>query len=377
MVPSFENTTRAIRSDRSPAGVLAVVALVFLLLWGAWARFGQLTLYEASTSARVVARGAARLRVPAGGVVVAAPFWLGDRVEAGATLLQLDDREARLLLGAARARREGLSAQIAAITAAGLADAAGRDAGEAAGRAAMGAATASLEQARVRAQQSRDEVARLEDLVRQGAASAAELDAARAELAVREAQVRVLEEEAGQNARLLRREALLGEAEANRGVGLLASLQADLAAAEAEETRLEAALAERAVLAPGEGLIGERGELEPGQRVEAGALVAVLVPDGPVEVEARLPPERAIGRVRPGQEATVRVLGAAGPVGPRPARVARVGQEAGPDGLVPVILELESPGPEQHGQVVEAQIAVETLSPLTLLSRAAGQASGQ
>lgn len=373
MVPSFDSTTRSLAGDRSRSSLRLVAPLLLAGLWCAWMVLGELTLYEASVSARVSAQGVARLTAPVGAVVVDAPLQLGDVVEAGALIAQLDDREARLLLGAAQARVEGLTAQIAAIEAATLADAAGRLAGDAAGRAAMGAADASLAQARILAEQGRAELARLESLVAQRAASAAELESARAELAVREARVRALEEESGRGVRLLRQQSLLGEADASRGAGLLSSLRGELAAAMAEATRLENLAAERTIRAPTAGVVGELAALVPGQRVEAGALVAVIVPPGPLLVEARLPPERAVGRVAPGQAATVQLLGSAATVGARAAVVTRVGNEAGPDGLVPVNLELRTPGPERHGQVATVRIAVETLSPLSLLQRAAGQ----
>ncbi|MCB9759069.1 MAG: HlyD family efflux transporter periplasmic adaptor subunit [Alphaproteobacteria bacterium] len=377
MVPDFSRTTRALTADRGSAGVGVGVALALLALWGGWLAFGEVTLYESAASARVSVQGVARLRAPVAAEVVDAPVALGDAVAAGQLLVQLDDAELRLQLSAARSRVEGLRQQLAAMETTGSAEAAGREAEGLASAASLSAARAELEEARVRAEESRLALARVDALIAAGAASAAERDAARTELAAREARVRAAQEALGRYAGLLRQALMQGEASASREVEARYAAEADLAIAEAEVLRLERAVEERAVRAPIAGVVGERAALVPGQRVAADAPLVVVVPDNPLEVLARFPPERAVGRVQPGQSARVRVIGGGGALGARRAEVARVGSEPGADGLVAA--ELALVGAQEglrHGLVAEVEVEVERLSPASLLVRAAGQASG-
>ncbi|MCB9742708.1 MAG: HlyD family efflux transporter periplasmic adaptor subunit [Alphaproteobacteria bacterium] len=377
MVPEFSRTTRALAADRGPAGVVVATALLLALAWGAWMWLGEVTLYEASSQARVSAEGVARLRAPVAAEVRAVPVALGDAVEAGAVLLQLDDAEPRLQLAAAQARVVGLEARLEAFDQAREAEAQGREAGDAASGFGLAAAQASLEEARVRATEARSGLSRLASLQAAGAASASEIDAAEAELAAREARVLVLERELGRAAGQRRQQALAGEASVSRETETRSAMEAELAAALAERARAEESLADRTVRAPVAGVVGELASLVPGQRVEAGASVAVVVPDTRPLIEARFTPERAVGRVQPGQSARVRVMGGVGgALGVRSAQVERAGSEPGADGLVAVVLSLDGEAELPHGLVAEVEVEVERLSPVELLVRAAGQASG-
>lgn len=376
MVPDFQRTTRVLAADRGVAGVLALGGIVLLALWVGWMVGGSVTLYESSSSARVSAEGVARLLAPAAAVVVQAPARLGQPVQAGDLVVQLDDRALRLELAAAQAQVEGLGAQLAAMDAALGAESAGRAAGDAAEVASRGAARAAVEEARVRTAEATQSVARVEALARQSAASAAELDEARAELAARQARERALVEQQDRAERLVQQRTLEGQASVSRALEARAELERQHRAAQAEALRLEQAVAERAVRAPLAGTLGELSALAPGQRVEAGALLAVVVPDAEPVVDARFRPERAVGRVQAGQAARVRIVGAAGgSLGARTAQVAQVGSEPGADGLVPVRLRFDTLSPDlRHGLVAEVEVEVEATSPLELLVRAAGQA---
>lgn len=379
MVPEFDRTTRALAADRGPGLVVLLGLMALLLAWGGWLVGGSLTLYESASAARVSADGVARLLAPVSAVVAEVPGALGAPVEAGALIVQLDDRALRLELAAAQAQVEGLSAQLSAVGAALDAESAGRAAGEGAERAGLEAARASLEEARVRTAEALQAVDRLTALRGQSAASAAELDEAVAELQARQARERVLAGQLEQASRLLQQRALEGVASERRAAEARVELERQLRAAQAEVLRLEQLIAERALRTPVAGTLGELAPLAPGQRVEAGALLAVVVPPTAPVIEARFLPERAVGRVQPGQAARVRIVGAAGgSLGARLARVEQVGSEPGPDGLVPVRLRFDTPGEDlHHGLLAEVEVEVETTRPLTLLVRAAGQASGR
>ena len=169
-------------------------------------------------------------------------------------------------------------------------------------------------------------------------------------------------------------EGYAGDAARSRLVASAESIQAERAEAEAELARLGRALDARSLRAPVAGIVVERAPLSPGQRVEAGALLVVLAPDGPRVVEASFDAERAIGRVMAGQAARVRVR-SEGALAYRPATVSRVSGEAR-DGVVLVELALAESNAATltHGLVAEVIVTVDHRSPLQIALDAAGGA---
>jgi membrane fusion protein (multidrug efflux system) len=100
------------------------------------------------------------------------------------------------------------------------------------------------------------------------------------------------------------------------------------------------------------------------------------VPDGDVRVVALFPPSVALGRVRPGQAARVRL--AAFPWTQYGSALAHVTTVAGElqDGQIRVELALErkdvSGLPFQHGLPAEVNIEIDRASPATLVLRSIG-----
>ncbi|MFN7145017.1 MAG: HlyD family efflux transporter periplasmic adaptor subunit, partial [Myxococcota bacterium] len=142
-------------------------------------------------------------------------------------------------------------------------------------------------------------------------------------------------------------------------------------------TRLRAALDRRTIRASVVGRIGEAPTLAPGAFLEEGALVATVVPDGELRVIGVFAPSEALGRVRVGQRARLRLDGFPWTwFGTVPATVQAVADEVR-DGGVRVELAPEpaptSPIPLQHGLPGAVEIAVEEISPAALVLRSAGQ----
>ena len=211
-------------------------------------------------------------------------------------------------------------------------------------------------------------------LVARGAASRAELESAEAEARASAARVQGLAGARRGASAARAAEGFAGDAARSRLVASGESIQAERAGAEAELARLGRELEARSVRAPVAGTGVERPPLSAGQRVEAGALLVVLAPDGPRVVEASFDAERAIGRVIAGQAARVRVR-SEGALAYRPATVLRVGGEAR-DGLVIVELALAEASAQSltHGLVAEVIVTVDHRSPLEIALDAAGGA---
>jgi membrane fusion protein (multidrug efflux system) len=140
---------------------------------------------------------------------------------------------------------------------------------------------------------------------------------------------------------------------------------------------LEHEIKKRQIRAPVSGRLGEASKLATGAYVKEGALLAAVVPEGRLTSVASFSPRAALGRIRPGQPAQIRLHGFPWTqYGSVPATVKRVGSETH-DGHVRVELDLHpepgSPIPLQHGLPAEVEVEVERVSPAVLVLRAAGK----
>jgi len=114
-----------------------------------------------------------------------------------------------------------------------------------------------------------------------------------------------------------------------------------------------------------------------GSVVAAAQTVAVVTPETALELVADFAPSTAIGRVRPGQRARMRVT--AFPwtqYGMLDATVTAVSSELS-DGRIRVKLALDDQAdsaiPRRHGLVGDVEIELDEVSPAVLIARAAGQ----
>jgi multidrug efflux pump subunit AcrA (membrane-fusion protein) len=154
-------------------------------------------------------------------------------------------------------------------------------------------------------------------------------------------------------------------------------LASDITTAAATVERLAHEIERRRVRAPMAGRLGGVAELRIGSVLREGDRLAAVVPRGDLQVVADFPPPSALGRVRPGQPARLRLEGFPwtqyGSLG---ATVRRVASEVR-DGRVRVELGVElygaSPIPLQHGLPGTIEVQVERVAPATLVLRAAGK----
>ena len=160
--------------------------------------------------------------------------------------------------------------------------------------------------------------------------------------------------------------------------GSLTRVTGDAATVQATIKRLEHNIERRRIRAPISGRLGEIARLAPGAYVKEGDLLASIVPEGTLRSVARFAPEAALGRIRPGQPARIRLHGFPWTqYGSIRATVARVASES-TGGQVRVELDLHpdprSPIPLQHGLPAEVEVEVDRVSPAVLVLRAAGKA---
>ncbi len=379
MANNFSRTLRALRSD-GPAGwlVQAVVAAVLLALWALWFFAGSVTVLAVSTSARAeVDRQVHPVEAPVAGRIARLEMELGAEVEAGQLLVELeveeqqpriDEQQARLtgIAGQLDALRQELSGSERALTQ--WMEARGADLAEARARyqeAEQAAEQAAVEAQRLEALQEKGLVAELELLRARSEAERSRSTAAALHASLRRLQLNQLSEETTRRAELdnLRRDT--------------AQLEGEAAAITAAAAALREELERHRIRAPASGRLGEVSPLQAGAFVEEGDRLAAVVPSGRIRAVAEFAAADAVGRIRPGQTARLRLSGFPSTrYGAIPASVARVGSETR-DGHIRVELDVTpvalSPVPLEHGLPGTVEVEVERLSPAALVLRTAGR----
>ena len=160
-----------------------------------------------------------------------------------------------------------------------------------------------------------------------------------------------------------------------------AALEGAAASARASMDRLSHEIERRRVRAPVDGRLGEVATLRVGAVLREGERVGVVLPDGGLKIVADFLPHAALGRVRPGQLAHLRLDGfpwtqfgvvhakvsaVAGEVRAGRVRV-ELGVQPDPSSRIPL----------QHGLPGLVQVEIEELSPASLVARAAGRLLGR
>jgi membrane fusion protein, adhesin transport system len=381
MQVDFQQTTRAIAFDRQRAGIdQAIIALLSLLFLAsaAWLFVARLPLYEMSSTARVeVSQQGSPLEAAVAGRVARTNLKLGQPVKAGDVLVEFD---AELM----DKRIEGDLGEIETLTS-HLAirrkrtDIAERMLSAQAEQSQIGIrqARARVDQARAAAEFSRQIVGQREQLFSKGFASRTDYMTARRDMqqndalaAAAEFEVQRLETQAAVD----QGEASVRLAELN---SLVAELEAAIAAKRASVENLQKERQNFRILASSDGLLGETADIRPGSFVQVGTRLATIVPTGDLRIVAVFPPAAAIGRVRPGQIANLRLAGFPwAQYGTVEATVLRVGSEVR-NNTVRVEFSLDGAGrssvPLQHGLPGEVAVTIAEISPWHLIVRSAVQ----
>jgi membrane fusion protein (multidrug efflux system) len=160
--------------------------------------------------------------------------------------------------------------------------------------------------------------------------------------------------------------------------GQLATLDGEANTLTASLARLEAEIERLRVRAPVDGTLADVAALQPGAWVAEGQHVATVLPAGGLRVVAEFAPASALGRIRPGQPARVRLDGLPWvQYGSLTARVSRVAGEVR-DQHLRVELSLDGPGEIaqqllQHGLSGSVEVTLEDVAPAVMLLRSVGR----
>jgi membrane fusion protein (multidrug efflux system) len=380
MPNAFQRTMRSFEADSFRAhGVVLVVAMAILASWFAWSLLARVSIFQLASSGRIESVRAVHLvESPVAGQVVRAPRHLGDAVEQGDLLVELDSRPLQIELARTRAQQRTQEAELAVLREEIAVERDARQVAVAADRAALQEAVARREELlpRVELTEQRSQLAGtapsgslspIEAMERKSEAESARRSAATS----RQTVARLTADQA-----LSRRQRELHFQELLRDS---VRLEGELPVLAATIARLEDEIGRHEIRAPEKGRLGELAPLTPGAFVKTGDRLAVVVADGDLHVRARFPADTAAGVLRQGQPARLRFPGYPWPLyGTVAGTVTSVGTES-LSGMIDAELSLQPEAgswiPLQHGMPAEVEVEVGRVSPADLVLRAIGHAS--
>lgn len=378
MPSSFSRTFRSLETEsegRSRA-VLLGAALV-LGAWTTWFTLARLSVYVASDTAQLeVMRATHPVDSPVAGRVVEMNVALDQEVHAGDLLVVVDSEPQRLQLAEAQAKADGIAPQLEATRETLAAEERALEDLSQQSHSAIDVGRARVKEAQTAAKLAENEADRLEGLRARGSVSEMEAIRARATAEQRAAQLAGLRAEAS---RLQHEFHTNRDDRRTRLAGLareVSKLDADLSALQASIDTIKHDIERRSIRASANGKLGEVGMIRLGSVVREGDRIATIVSPGNLRVVAQLPPASALGRVKEGQLARVRLDGFPWTeYGDVTAKVSDVASEVRDNhARVELVILKHSPlVPLQHGMPASVDIEVEKASPAQLVLRAAGQ----
>ncbi|MCP3166257.1 HlyD family efflux transporter periplasmic adaptor subunit [Myxococcus sp. QH3KD-4-1] len=372
----FPRTMRALVRGRGRSALWLLPVGLFIV-WGSWFVRARITVYEPSVQARLeVHREVYAVDAPVEGRLVKTRVELHRQVTAGEVLFELAHEQEARLLAEAEALLQGVGPQLVAARAELDAEQSALQSQQERGAAGVDEARARLAEAEALARRALEEKTSTEQLFSRQLVSESEWSRVRTELeraqaveqATRAALARVK-----MDGTMLTTERRIRVAALRRQI---AELESGENVARASVERLRDELERRVVKAPADGILGETSSVRVGTQVRAGDRIATVVAGGDVRVVAQLSPATALGRVRAGQRARMKLEGFSWTeFGMVRATVVAVASEAR-DGLVRVELSVDEMPvgiPMEHGLPGTVDIAVEEATPLRLVLRALGR----
>ncbi len=376
---AFTRTLRSLDADRfvRPGTAMGVIA-VFLGGWGAWAALSHVTLRAVSDSARIeVDRATYPVQSPMVGRVVRTYLAVGRQVKAGEPLVELDASPERLQSQEERTRAQAVLPSLDALREQVTAELQAREREQEAAGTAVEQARANARSSDAPAKYAEAEEKRLQRLRSEGLIAEREYQRARSE----SEQARAAAERETLVISRLTGEQRTHESDRDARIrGLqseIAKLEGQIATSKATVVRLQNEMERRIIRAPVSGRLGQAEVLRVGAVLDEGEKLAAIVPEGKLLVVAQFAPATALGRLTEGQLADVRLQGFPwGQWGTAPAVVSRVATEIR-DGSVRVELTVDPSRacriPLQHGMPGVVEVALERVTPATLMLRLAGR----
>lgn len=376
---TFSNSMRSLSRDRfRPLALSLLVAILVLAAWIAWFLLARVSLYESSDMARLeVETTVHSIAAPVQGRILATSIAVGREVQAGDLLIELESQSERLRVDEAKTQLAALSPQLVALRDEVKAEIAARREQLSASEITIEQARKQYEEAEASVRLAREEMERFTKLNANGLLSELELSRARTEVEKRQAAADALQLQIAKQQVDLRNKQSDSQVRIERLNREIASVESQTTTLTATVNRLEYDIERHRIRAPIAGRIAEAAQMQAGAVVNAGDRLGAIVPAGQLKVVAYFRPSAALGRIRAGQSARLRLEGFPwtqyGSLG---AVVETIADEPR-DGHIRVDLRLKQDSasaiPFQHGLPGAVEIEVDRVSPATLLLRAIGK----
>ncbi len=378
MASPFSRTLRSVREDGARRSRSALAAgLLLLAAWTCWLFFSRLPVYVTSTEARLeIDRAAHPIQAPLAGRVTRVAMQLGLDVRAGDALVELDIEPQRLELAQGLARIHALEPELEAARRQLASEEEATAALRGGAKISVAEAYARVREADAARKEANEQLDRTTRLASEGLVSKGEAGHARSEREQRSAASDALRLAAGRIAATKRLDASDRVVQARALERQIAALEGEIGTVRATVERLQHEVDRRVVRAPVDGQLAEMAPITIGAMVREGDRLAMVLPAGHLRAVAVVAPQDALGRVRVGQPARVRLEGFPwGQHGTIAATVTRVAGEVR-DNRVRIELSVDASSsriPLQHGLPGLVEIEVERTSPAALMMRAAGR----
>lgn len=380
MIRGFPRTFHALDAERPGISIVGLV-LVSLLLgaWLAWLLLARISVFEVTPLGRLeVDRAAYPVTSQVDAKVVAVPMAMGSHVEAGDLLVQLDTAELEIQLREEEVRHASLESELAAARDELELRQSTLEANQHTARLVLEEARTRLREAEIETRFAKEEAERAETLHQSGQISRVEAERKRSEaerLAASAESFRITAER--QESELRSRE-LADRGEMAQLRATIARLEGQTAGSAVAGDRIRHEIDQRSLRAPRAGEVGDVIDLRVAAMVHEGDRLGTVLAPGEIRVVADFAASSALGRVRLGQSARVRLDGFPWTqYGMLAATVAQVAREPRA-GRLRVELEVDAASapriPLEHGMTGTVEIEVERISPAALLLRTLGKA---
>ena len=358
------------------------MALALLVGFSMWFFEARVLAVETSELARLeVDRAAHAIDAPVAGKIVSTRLTIGLVVSAGELLVELDAESERKRLEEATVQLAAIGPELDALRRALVAE-------EQAITSDRGATAIALDQARARRQESEvnqrlalEEASRASRLREGGAISDLDQLRKQSEADRQRAATEVLSLDIGRQqgnqwTRESQARARLEDLRRN-----VATLEGRRATTTVTIGVLNYEIDRRTIRSPVGGRVGDAAELHPGAYVREGDKLGAVVPAGEIKVVTEFLPAAALGRIRPGQHARVRLDGYPWiEYGMLSATVTGVGSEVRAGRIrVELAVSAEPPSglPLEHGLPGSVEVEVEQVTPAAMVMRAVGKSLTQ
>lgn len=379
MPNSFARSQHILDTDGSRHATWGLlVSGALLVLWSCWFFLARVSVYAVSDTAGLeVAQAAHPVDSQFAGRVVASNLAIGRDVREGEVLVKLDADAQKLQLSEERTRMAAVGPQIDSIEDQIAAEEKAAQNEKNSSVVALNEARAHYREAEAAAKFSANEAERAQQMHTAGVISSVEWERAQADAQQRRAaadglQFAISRLEAQQ---LTQQEQSQAHLEARKSD--VERLQGEKQTVAAEANRLEDEVDRRLIRAPVNGTLGEVANIGIGSVVREGDRLADVIPSGKLRVVASFFPPDALGRIRPGEKARMRLQGFPWTqFGSISATVTNVASEVR-DGHIRVELAVNPDSssriPLQHGLPGSVEVQVERISPAALILRMVGK----